>query len=127
MVVLPCYVGSTEPQGARLTAQNNEGRCCSVTYIYMIARPAINTEGNVSGGPAWGLNQQLARLGKNQGGGSSAAGEQNQDRGERSKIRVSVTGPALAHKIEEVRAQREKYAAFFRLVRLNACLAGGYA
>eukprot|EP00903_Cladosiphon_okamuranus_P006097 g6007.t1 len=66
----------------------------------MIAHPAINAGGKVSQGPAWGLQEQLGRLGKTQGGGC-AAGEEEQDRGVCSKIRVSVTGPALAHKIEE--------------------------
>ena len=69
----------------------------------MIARPAVNAGGKDSQGPAWGLKEQLGRLGKNHGGGRSSAGEQHQDRAERSKIRVSVTGPALALKIEQVR------------------------
>ena len=64
----------------------------------MIARPAINAQKEASQGPAWGLKEQLGRVRKS-GGGS--AGEENQNRGD--KIRMSVTGPALAHKIEEVR------------------------
>lgn len=89
----------------------------------MNARPAITTGGKVSQGPAWGLKEQLGRLGKNHGGGCSSAGEQHQDRGERSKIRVSVTGPALAHKIEEVRclcAHKGKLS-FFQSHQVRLC------
>lgn len=69
-------------------------------HASMNARPTIKAEAKVSQGPVWGLNEQLGRLGKNHGGDCSTAGEQRQDRAERSKIRVSV---CIAHKIEEVR------------------------
>ena len=69
---------------------------------YMIAQPAIDGRGGSPTVPAWGLKEQLGRLRKDRGG-ASAAGEGNQDRSGQSKIRISVTGPALAHKIKEVR------------------------
>ncbi|CAN0320770.1 unnamed protein product, partial [Ectocarpus sp. 12 AP-2014] len=53
----------------------------------------------VSQGPAWGLQEQLSRLRKD-GGNRDVAPTVQQDSG-RSKIRVSVTGAPLAHKIEQ--------------------------
>ncbi len=67
----------------------------------MITQPASDGRGITSPSPAWGLKEQLGRLRKDHGGASS---EGTQDRpGQPSKIRISVTGPALAHKIKEVR------------------------
>lgn len=80
----------------------------------MSAQPSTSRGGTaLQEGPAWGLKEQLSRLGGKNGINNSRSrqggtGEQSQDReaaaagGERSKIRVSVTGPALAHKIEQV-------------------------
>ncbi|CAM9873374.1 unnamed protein product [Pylaiella littoralis] len=79
----------------------------------MSAQPSTSRGGTaLQEGPAWGLKEQLSRLGGKNGINNSRSrqggtGEQSQDReaaaagGERSKIRVSVTGPALAHKIEQ--------------------------
>ncbi|CAN0100954.1 unnamed protein product [Ectocarpus sp. 6 AP-2014] len=64
----------------------------------MSTSSAIRNESKVSQGPAWGL-QQLSRLRKD-GGNMNVAPTVQQDPG-RSKIRVSVTGASLAHKIEQ--------------------------
>lgn len=68
--------------------------------LYMSASSVIRNESKVSQGPTWGLQEQLSRLRKD-GGNSNVAPTAQQDPG-RSKIRVSVTGAALAHKIEQV-------------------------
>lgn len=77
-----------------------------VLLLYMSAHPSSTSGDKASQGPAWGLKEQLGRLG---GGKNGSNNQQGQDRAaaasnayERSKIRVSVTGPALTHKIEQV-------------------------
>lgn len=90
----------------------------------MSSRPPINRGDKDSQGPAWGLKEQLARLrGKNGNNNSvrhGGAGEQGQDRaaagGGPSKIRVSVTGPALTHKIEQVQRIAMVYVLVVRIL-----------
>lgn len=86
---------------AKFAHGSSGGRLVYTTQQYsMSASSAIRNESKVSQGPAWGLQEQSSRLRKD-GGSKNVAPTVQQDPG-RSKIRVSVTGPALAHKIEQV-------------------------
>lgn len=75
-----------------------------IIVLYMNARPPISRDCKVSKGPAWGLKEQLRRRGKDANGMCATTIGQNQEdpTSGHPKIRHSVTGPALAHKIEQV-------------------------
>lgn len=77
----------------------------------MSVRLATDTrDDKANQGPAWGLKAQLGRLpaasGKKGGSGPAGRATNQEDREKESKILPSITGPALAEKIQRVRYGR---------------------
>lgn len=81
-------------------------------------RPSIEREDKANQGPAWGLKEQLGRRrGRKKSDDERQDNNIQQRSAAASKIRVSVTGPSLAKKIEQVC----RYICARRDHRLSSC------